>query len=734
MSGADSILTWLPLLGGLAVKSLIVFLVAGLTLFALRRTSASARHLVCLLTLAALPALPVLSLALPGWRLAVVSVPVSAPPAPNSGGAGRDIVRNERPVGARSITPFSTSAPPPNPVLPHPAPPGLGAGGVRPRPFPWATVLPALWLLGVLLAGLRPGFGLWGIARLSRLSAPVSDASTLALAAECASALRLPRTPALRQAAAPVPMTWGWRRPVVLLAADAQAWPEGRLRAVLLHELAHVRRCDWLSHRFADLVCALYWFHPLAWLTARRLRAEGEIACDDLVLTSGVAAPDYARHLLDVARALRPISAAVPQAAIAMARTARIEGRLRMILDTSRSRRALTRRVLLLALTPGAAALVTLSMLRPAARAQAAPPPRTAQPTVPAAPRTKSSAERPSGKAPAAPMPVVASVPPAPPPVEPPAATSQVTPSALRPLGATPPKTTPRVAQLPPAVSPVPAPPPVSADAPPSLPKLSAGGLLPPPEASARAVFTEDGFTIDFLGMTDADKPAAPWWSASGALLPKAVYDTAAYRAESHAFGGDTRNVIFAFRLPAASEGATVAYKVSGALSSSSEGSWLFKMQGQEHQTEAQSHSRSGGARVLTAAFPTFLTKTNIQIGVASGPWKVATTCGTGALNQGGNIGVRQGSGTFLFSPASETKNGTVVSIATDATDDLRVVAVDAQGKERLPDQPGDNSTGTLDQITARFALPLAQIKEVRVETRAFRWVEFKDIALQPAK
>lgn len=69
-----------------------------------------------------------------------------------------------------------------------------------------------------------------------------------------------------------------------------------------------------------------------------------------------------------------------------------------------------------------------------------------------------------------------------------------------------------------------------------------------------------------------------------------------------------------------------------------------------------------------------------------------------------------------------------------DATDDLRVVAVDAQGKERLPDQPGDNSTGTLDQITARFALPLAQIKEVRVETRAFRWVEFKDIALQPAK
>jgi len=39
-----------------------------------------------------------------------------------------------------------------------------------------------------------------------------------------------------------------------------------------------------------------------------------------------------------------------------------------------------------------------------------------------------------------------------------------------------------------------------------------------------------------------------------------------------------------------------------------------------------------------------------------------------------------------------------------------------------------------MDKITARFSLPLAQIKEFRVETRPFRWVEFKDVALQPAK
>ena len=81
-----SLSTWLPWAGGLALKSLVLFLIAGAALLALRRASASARHLVCLLTLAALVALPVLSLTLPGWRLAVLSSP--APPAPAPPAAG----------------------------------------------------------------------------------------------------------------------------------------------------------------------------------------------------------------------------------------------------------------------------------------------------------------------------------------------------------------------------------------------------------------------------------------------------------------------------------------------------------------------------------------------------------------------------------------------------------------------------------------------------------------------
>jgi beta-lactamase regulating signal transducer with metallopeptidase domain len=103
--------------------------------------------------------------------------------------------------------------------------------------------------------------------------------------------------------AAGVPMTWGFIRPVLLLPRGAGQWPAGRLRLVLLHELAHIERHDWLAQVLAEAACALYWFHPLVWGAARRLRIESERACDDRVLAAGVAPAEYARQLLEIARA-----------------------------------------------------------------------------------------------------------------------------------------------------------------------------------------------------------------------------------------------------------------------------------------------------------------------------------------------------------------------------------------------------------------------------------------------
>jgi beta-lactamase regulating signal transducer with metallopeptidase domain len=136
-----------------------------------------------------------------------------------------------------------------------------------------------------------------------------------------------------------VPLAAGVREPAILLPAGAAGWSRERLRVVLLHEMAHIRRKDCLTQALGELTACLYWFHPLVWLALRRLRAERERACDDLVLHAGTKASDYAAHLLALARSLQP--AALSYAAVSMA-AASLETRLRAILNPKVNRRALS--------------------------------------------------------------------------------------------------------------------------------------------------------------------------------------------------------------------------------------------------------------------------------------------------------------------------------------------------------------------------------------------------------
>ena len=109
---------------------------------------------------------------------------------------------------------------------------------------------------------------------------------------------------------------------------------------MLLHELAHVKRLDFPCQMLARLVCTVNWFNPLVWYGLCRFRIEREIACDDCVVNAGERASDYASELVDIAETYR---AAQWVAAVAMARTTRLEGRIRSLFDRTRSHRPLTR-------------------------------------------------------------------------------------------------------------------------------------------------------------------------------------------------------------------------------------------------------------------------------------------------------------------------------------------------------------------------------------------------------
>jgi HEAT repeat protein len=152
--------------------------------------------------------------------------------------------------------------------------------------------------------------------------------------------------------------------PTIVLPAASANWNDDRRRAVLFHELAHVKRHDLVSHMLGRIACALYWFHPLVWTAARNLRNESEKACDDLVLSCGARASDYAQHLLDMVTTVRNHGA--PALGIPMARKKEFEGRMLSILDPA-IRRASAGRFHAAAVIAGLGALsLTIAAVAPA--------------------------------------------------------------------------------------------------------------------------------------------------------------------------------------------------------------------------------------------------------------------------------------------------------------------------------------------------------------------------------
>jgi beta-lactamase regulating signal transducer with metallopeptidase domain len=224
-----------------------------------------------------------------------------------------------------------------------------------------------IWMAGVLLV---LGRLLIGIARVRAIvsdATPVTNAEWLALLETVAFRLGVRRRVMLRAGAAgAVPVTCGIVSPVIILPEEAEDWDDERRELVLTHELAHVRRLDVLTHIVGQCAVALFWFHPLAWIAAARMRLERERACDDLVIVAGVRPSRYAGDLLDLVQTLTGATAPAA-AALAMARRTEIEGRLLSILDAAVRRGPLSPRRVAGALAIVGMGVVTIAAVHPVA-------------------------------------------------------------------------------------------------------------------------------------------------------------------------------------------------------------------------------------------------------------------------------------------------------------------------------------------------------------------------------
>src|SRR5882762_10186799 len=365
------------------VKATVLLLLAAIVTLCLRRSPASLRHLVWSLACGGVLALPLASALLPNWRVAGwprLEVPVAFDATQVAGVQARRAPRSAPAPAVREPAATVPSAT----VDAAPMRWRLGAD--------WTAFVFPVWLGGVAVVLVLLGIGMARIFWLDRVTEPMRDEGWLILAEELSLELGVTRHVRLLQARGPaMPMTWGIRRPAILLPAEADAWTAERRRDVLLHELAHVKRHDFLIQLMAHVACAVYWFHPMVWLAATRLREERERACDDHVLRAGATPSAYATHLLDIARGLRA-ARATSLASVAMARPAQLATRLIDVLDTRRCRDTLSRRSAVPAWIAAIAVVVPLAAAAPRV-AEPAPVSRSVD-TIPRLPRPMLAARR----------------------------------------------------------------------------------------------------------------------------------------------------------------------------------------------------------------------------------------------------------------------------------------------------------------------------------------------------
>jgi TonB family protein len=317
------------------IRSSVLLMVAFGMAALLRARPASVRHAVLVAALASTIAIGIGVSAGPRWTIALpvwAAAPATHPETPNE-------------PAAVAVA-------------------GTSGGSSLPVATTTALDLTAVWLIGVAAFTAHLVVRLLRLRRLTRSGTPVTSGCWPAIAERLQGARDRP-VRLLCVDDDHVLATCGARHPTILIPRHALGWPEGRVEAVLRHELAHVVRQDWAVHLAALGVRALYWFNPLVWLACRQLRVEAERACDEAVVRQGLPVREYAVHLIDIARACgRPASRAL---VVPMSRKSVLERRITSMLSslpTWPSRRAIV--VIIGCL---ACAGLALSTVRLAARA-----------------------------------------------------------------------------------------------------------------------------------------------------------------------------------------------------------------------------------------------------------------------------------------------------------------------------------------------------------------------------
>ena len=351
----------------MVLKATVILAIARLLLLVMPRASGAIKHVIATAALLAVAAMPIATLVFPAWELPVASAqlpekPGSSEAVPATGNGQRATVgiSDNEPIATALSVAKATGLPQ--------APITAFERFTKVFKSTWKGLIvvgigtASLLMLGHMLLGM---IGVWFVSKGAQEL--TSDEALRELDYACdrlalGREVRLLRSPRIA-----VPVVWGFTKPVLLLPPDVVTWPIERLRVVLLHELAHLKRWDGVSLLLTRAAVSLFWFHPLAWSLERAGRSECERACDDLVLASGTKPSEYADHLLAIAR-MMPAFDPFRSVTLAMSRKTQLEGRLLSILQRDVARRVFSVRGIGVACALAVAVIVPVSAFKLVAR------------------------------------------------------------------------------------------------------------------------------------------------------------------------------------------------------------------------------------------------------------------------------------------------------------------------------------------------------------------------------
>lgn len=289
----------LTLLHFLWQGAIIVTIYAAARKCGARTLGPNGRYLLACAALAAMAVAPVVT-----WMLL-------RPPAPGVAVAFTAPLSAAQTAPARSLSP----------ALPGDAYPAI--------PGQFLSWVVAFWLAGAIAFSLRLLFGWMAAERLRHRMVRPAPAEWQVILDRLKSRLSVARPVRLLVSGLlDAPAAIGWLRPVVLVPAGAlTGLPPAQIEALLLHELAHVRRYDYLVHILQSAMEAIYFYHPAVWWVSSHMRAERELCCDDIAVSVTGDALAYAHALaeFDSARWIRPAVMAANGGSLS-ARIARLLG------------------------------------------------------------------------------------------------------------------------------------------------------------------------------------------------------------------------------------------------------------------------------------------------------------------------------------------------------------------------------------------------------------------------